>query len=143
MDAITYLRQEHSKVRQMLKQISDASDDKAKYTKFVSLCKDLYSHESTEEAIWYPALRKDPDMRDIIKHLVEEEKSATKAMKKLLDGKVGIIWKLKFYKFKHDVDHHARSEEKELFPKARKYLSKVELNALGTAMQKFKNKIKA
>ena len=141
MDAITFLRKEHSKVRQMFKEIASSSNEKTKFTKFENLCKDLYTHEVLEETIWYPALRKDSEMRDIIKHLVKEEKSAAKTMKNLLDRDVGIIWKLQFFKFKHDVDHHARDEEKELFPKARQFLSKAELIALGSAMQKFKLQI--
>jgi hemerythrin superfamily protein len=142
MDAITYLRQEHSKFRKTFAAISKLKDDKAKLSKFNALCKELQRHEKMEEKIWYPPLRKDADLRDIIKHLISEEKSAAKAIEKLKATKMGIIWKLKFYKFKHDVDHHAKSEEKELFPKARKFLSKTELNALGAKMRKFKSSIK-
>jgi hemerythrin superfamily protein len=138
MDAIAFLRQEHSKVRQTFAAIAKLSDDNAKLSKFNALCKFLQRHEKMEETIWYPVLRKDAELRDIIKHLVSEEKHAAKAMQKLKATKMGIIWKLKFYKFKHDVDHHAKSEEKELFPKARKFLTKTELNALGAKMRKFK-----
>jgi len=45
-------------------------------------------------------------------------------------------------KFKRDIDHHAKEEEKELFPKVRKLLTKKELNILGTKMKKFKAKLK-
>jgi hemerythrin superfamily protein len=142
MDAITYLRQEHSKVRKMLATISSTSNAKTKVKLFNALTKDLTRHEHLEETIWYPVLRKDKDMQSIIKHLVSEEKAAAKAIKKIKATSFGIIWRLKFYKFKHDVDHHAKDEEKELFPKARKFLSKTELNALGAKMRKYKAKKK-
>jgi hypothetical protein len=77
-------------------------------------------------------------MRDIIRHLVAEEKSASKAITKLKATAFGIIWRLKFFKFKHDVDHHAKDEEKDLFPRARKFLTKAQLNELGVKMRKFK-----
>jgi hemerythrin superfamily protein len=140
MDAIAFLRQEHSKVRKMLATISNSPNEKTKIKLFNALCKDLTRHEKTEETLWYPVLRKDKDMRDIIQHLVAEEKSASKAIAKLKATSFGIIWRLKFYKFKHDVDHHAKSEEKELFPKARKFLTKTQLNEIGAKMRKFKSK---
>lgn len=138
MDAITYLRHEHSKVRNALAAISKISNEKIRLNKFNALCKDLARHEAMEEKVWYPVLRKDPDMRDIIKHLIAEEKSAAKAISVIKKTEYGVIWRLRFYKFKNDVEHHAKSEEKELFPKARKYLTKAEAMALGTKMQKFK-----
>lgn len=140
MDAIAFLRQEHSKVRKMLHAISKTSNEKTKIKLFTALTKDLTRHEKMEETVWYPVLRKDKDMRDIIKHLVAEEKSASKAIAKLKATDFGIMWRLRFYKFKHDVDHHAKSEEKELFPKARKFLTKTQLNELGVKMRKFKGK---
>jgi iron-sulfur cluster repair protein YtfE (RIC family) len=139
MDAIVYLREEHSKVRKMLHKISNTSNEKTKVKLFTTLCQDLSKHEKTEEIVWYPVLRKDKDMRDIIQHLVAEEKSASKAIAKLKATPFGIIWRLRFYKFKHDVNHHAKDEEKELFPKARKFLTKTQLKELGVKMRKFKS----
>jgi hemerythrin superfamily protein len=141
MDAIVYLRQEHSNVRKMLHKISNTANEKTKLKLFATLCKDLSKHEKTEETVWYPVLRKDKDMREIIQHLVSEEKSASKAIAKLKATSFGIIWRLRFYKFKRDVDHHAKDEEKELFPKARKFLTKTQLNELGAKMRKFKSKL--
>jgi hemerythrin superfamily protein len=142
MDALTYLRQEHSKVRKMLDAISKLANEKQKITKFKTLSKDLARHEKMEETILYPVLRKDSELRSLIKHLVEEEKAASKAIKKLLAMEYGLLWKLKYFKFKMDVNHHARDEEKELFPKVRKFLSKTELNKLGAKMRKFKVSLK-
>ena len=142
MDAITYLRQEHTKFRKALKAIHNISNEKIKLTKFNALCKDLVKHEKMEQKAWYPALRKHKELLQIIKHLVSEEKSADKAIKKFKYTGFGIIWKLKFIKFKHDIDHHAKEEEKELFPKVRKIFDKKELDALGKKMKKFKASLK-
>lgn len=138
MDAITYLRGEHSKFRKTLKQIDVMKDEIKKQKKFAAFCLDLKNHEKMEEKTWYPKLKKDKELSNIIKHLIAEEKKAAKAIREFKKMEYGFVWKLKFKKFKHDVDHHATQEEKDLFPKVRKKLTKKELNTLGTKMRKFK-----
>lgn len=95
-----------------------------------------------EQKIWYPALRKYSDLKNIIKHLIHEEKNAAAAIKKFKKVTFALIWQLRFYKFKHDVLHHAKEEEQALFPNVRQYLDKKTLNSLGIKMRKFKNKLK-
>lgn len=142
MDAIIYLRSQHSKFRKTLRAISKTANERLKQTKFKALCKELVKHETMEQKTWYPVLRKNKTLSTIIKHLVAEEKSAAKNIKKFQKIDFGLTWRLKFIKFKHDIDHHATQEEKQLFPKVRKWLTKKELNALGTKMRKFKAKLK-
>jgi hemerythrin superfamily protein len=138
MDAITFLKQEHNRFKKTLAAILKLSDPKKVKLKFKALSQDLLRHESMEEKTWYPVLRKNADLRSIIKHLVSEEKSAGKAIKSLLKAEVGLLWKLRFYKLKHDIEHHAKEEEQGLFPKARQVLTKTQLKALGAKMRKFK-----
>lgn len=142
MDAIKYLRQEHSKFRRNLNAISKVSNPRLKKTKFGAFCKDLLRHERMEQRAWYPVLRKHAKLRQAIKHLISEEKSAAKAIQKFKNIHFEFMWNLRFHKLKHDVDHHAREEETELFPQVRKLLSKTELNKLGTSMRKFKAKLR-
>lgn len=142
MDAISYLRSEHNRFRRVLKQISTATNITVKKRKFTAFCADLLRHETMEQKAWYPVLRQYPELRKVIAHLLSEEKSAAKAMKKFKATQFDFMWKLRFTKFKHDVDHHAKEEEKELFPKVRKHLSKKELTALGTKLRKFKAGLK-
>lgn len=138
MDAITYLISQHNKFRKTLKAINKMANPKLKLSKFNALCKELTAHEKMEQKAWYPHLRKNKDLSDVIKHLMSEEQSAAKAIQKFKKTEYGLIWKLKFIKFKHDVEHHAAEEEQELFPKVRKLLTKSELTTLGTKMKKFK-----
>ncbi|MBA3662286.1 MAG: hemerythrin domain-containing protein [Gammaproteobacteria bacterium] len=142
MDAIKYLRQEHAQFRRVLKEISKLSDKEKQKTKFNKFCSDLIRHETVEEKVFYPVLRKHKELRDIIKHLVSEEKSAAKAIRQFKKVYFEFMWKLRFAKLKHDVDHHAKEEEQELFPKVRKLYSKAELNKLGVLMRKYKSKLK-
>lgn len=142
MDAISYLRKEHSKFRRTLTAISKIKNEKVKKRKFDSFCKDLTKHEKMEEKAWYPALKKKKELAEIIKHLVAEEKSAAQAIKKFKKVHFEFMWNLRFRKFKHDVDHHAKEEEQELFPKVRKYFNKAHLNQLGIKMRKTKAALK-
>jgi hemerythrin superfamily protein len=91
-----------------------------------------------EQKIWYPALRKYPELHDIIRHLLSEEKDASQAIKKLQNVSFEFMWELRFYKFKHDVNHHAKEEEQGLFPKVKKLLSLDQLKVLGVKMKKFR-----
>lgn len=138
MDAIIYLRQEHAKFRRKLAAIARVKNTPLKKKKFYVFTRDLLRHEKMEEKKWYPALRKKVALKKVIKHLVAEEKSAEKAIKKSRTEKIDLLWNLRFLKLKHDIDHHARDEEKKLFPKVRKLFTKSELNTLGTRMRKFK-----
>lgn len=138
MDAIKYLRGEHSKFRKQFAAISKLVNEKTKKTKFKALCKDLKKHERMEETTWYPVLRKDPRLKIIIQDLIPEEKQAARAISSFNKKHFEMVWKLKFLKLKHDVDHHARHEERKLFPKVRKFLSKQKIDELGTKMRKFK-----
>src|SRR5436853_6465785 len=107
MDAISYLRSEHRRFRQTLTAISKATQLSTKKTKFNAFCKDLLRHETMEEKVWYPVLKRRPQLKKIIAHLLSEEKSAAQAIKKFKKVNFDFMWKLRFYKFKHDVDHHA------------------------------------
>jgi len=140
MDAIAYLKSQHQQFRKTLAQITKTTDKKLKLKKFHNFTEELVRHEEMEQKIWYPVLKKNKDLRDIISHLLSEEKSAAKVIKSFKKVEFGLIWRLKFMKFKLDVDHHANEEETELFPKVRKFLTKTELNKLSIKMKRYMNK---
>jgi hemerythrin superfamily protein len=142
MDAITYLRQEHSKFKKTLILISKIEKLAIRKAKFDVFCKDLVRHETMEEKVFYPVLRKFPELKDILQHIVSEEKNASQAIKKFKKVTFDFMWKLRFHKFKHDVNHHAKEEEQGLFPKVRKLLSKQELISLAKKMRAFKASLK-
>lgn len=74
MDAIRFLKQEHNKFRKTLVAINKIANEKIKLRKFNLFCQELTRHEKMEQKKWYPILRKKPELRDIIKHLLSEEK---------------------------------------------------------------------
>lgn len=141
MDAIKFLLKEHQKVRRVLASIKKKpKGQKSKKTMFNNLCKDLIRHETMEETVWYPYLKKNLKLKTTISHLISEENMAEKEIKKINKIKEEDEWNKKFLKFSKAVLHHASEEEKYLFPKVKNALETKELNNLGKKMQVFKSK---
>lgn len=140
MNAINFLTKEHDKVRKVLAEIKKAQRYSTKQNKFKALCRELIIHENMEQKVWYPSFRNDKRLKKEVKHLVAEEKGAEKAITKCKGAKTEEAWKEKFAKFKKAVEHHAHEEEAILFPNVEEILTKKELDYLGKAMRKFKNK---
>ncbi|HVY53311.1 MAG TPA: hemerythrin domain-containing protein [Gammaproteobacteria bacterium] len=139
MNAIKYLLREHNKFRKMLSAIAEESHRyETKKKMFDNLTSDLTHHEKMEELVWYPYLKSKAPLASTIKHLVSEEKTAEKEIFQIEAVDDEEEWDEKFIKFKKDVEHHAREEEKSLFPKVAKFLDEQELKDIGNKMQKFK-----
>src|SRR5437899_742586 len=81
MDAIKFLLKEHNKIRKTFTKIKKKSREVTQKKIFDLLCKDLVRHEKMEQKIWYPYLKKHTHLKNKIKHLLKEEKTAAKAIK--------------------------------------------------------------
>ncbi|MFT4059109.1 MAG: hemerythrin domain-containing protein [Legionella sp.] len=137
MNAIEFLIKEHDKVRTTLDDIANGShhfDTQKK--RFELLIHDLIRHEKMEYTVWYPHFKN--EVPDTVKHLLKEEKSAEKEIKKIDGLKTEAAWKEHFIKFKQDVEHHAQEEEKKLFPEVKKILTEKQLLEIGLSMLVFK-----
>ena len=142
MNAITYLLQQHRKYKKRLQTLVKKSHrESTKRKMFTALTTDLKHHEKMEQTIWYPYLKKNTDLSNVIKHLVSEEKSAAKAIAKIKKIKDEEVFTQKIAELRKDVLHHARTEETKLFPKVTKYIGVSELNNLGKKMKKFKKQL--
>jgi iron-sulfur cluster repair protein YtfE (RIC family) len=139
MDAITFLKSEHVKVKKALISISKKSRKfETKKKMFDKLSVNLAHHEKMEEKVWYPFLKKNTNLASIIKYLVIEEKEAGKALAKMKKMKVEDVWEKHFTKIKKAILQHAKDEETKLFPKARKDVERADLVLIGKKMRKFK-----
>ena len=140
MDAIKFLLKEHNKIRKTFTKIKSKSRETTKHKMFDFLCKDLVRHEKMEQKIWYPYLKKNTPLKNKIKHLLKEEKTAAKVIKEFKKIKNPEKWEKKFLAFKKDVSHHANEEETKLFPKVKKSLENSELKLIGEQFHAYKNK---
>jgi len=143
MDAITFILNEHKKIRKNFAAITKINlSISAKKRRFVTLSKFLDTHEKMEEKIWYPALKKNSKLRVTIKLLIAEEKKAAQVIKKMKATKDNEIWNETLSKLKKAVSNHAKDEETKLFPKVEKLIEEEDLIALGKKLKAFRSKHK-
>ncbi len=140
MNAIKFLIKEHDKVRTMLSDISnDFHRAETKRKLFDELSQELLRHEKIEQTVWYPLLKKNKALTDLIPHLISEEKSAARAVNAIEKITSQGDWEEKFSEFRSDVEHHAKEEETKLFPQVENILSQSELEKIGKEMLEFKH----
>src|SRR5262245_34716107 len=131
-DAIKLLTADHDKVKKAFKQFEkmDHDDTQAMQELVEEVCNDLKVHTTVEEEIFYPAVRPAIDDDDMMNEAQVEHNSA-KELIALLEGMDpgDEMYVATFTVLCEYVLHHAKEEEEEMFPAARK--AKVELGELG------------
>jgi hemerythrin superfamily protein len=137
MNAIDLLEQQHREVEELFDDFESAGEG-AKKTK-ERLCREISNqlaiHAEIEEKLFYPESKQE-DTEEILRESVEEHLSMKRILADLLDsGPEDEQFNAKVKVLKEQVEHHVEEEEKDLFPKVRKSLSKEELDDLGTRMR--------
>jgi len=139
MDALTLLEQDHKKVKQLLEK-AEESNGKSQKGIFEQIKTELEVHSQIEESIFYPAVQKLEDMKDMVLESVEEHKQVKTLLREManLDGD-SEKFEPKLKVLKENVEHHAEEEEEgKMFPKLRKLMSRDELEQLGQQLESAK-----
>ena len=140
-DAISMLKEDHVKIKKQLEELASIGDRGVKRRREVlRVVKALLeTHTALEEEMFYPAFQAAAHPRDDQKMFYEavEEHHAAKLVLADVEsadpstpnfaGKAKVLKEL--------VLHHAKEEEQDMFPEARKYIPKEELRALAERMQ--------
>ncbi len=137
MDAINLLKTDHRKVDKIFEELekSDGSPERL----FNELATELTVHAEIEERLFYPAVKDAEPTRDLVLESYEEHKQMKMVLSDLGSAdKKTEEWKAGLKVLMEDVQHHVGEEEKELFPKVSKLLSKQELEDLGARMEQLK-----
>jgi hemerythrin-like domain-containing protein len=146
MNAFALLKEDHQRVAGILEKI-DATTERGIKTReelFTQLKTELDIHAEIEETIFYPALKKHDETRDITLEGIEEHRIVKELLAELdAMAKDDEVWTAKMTVLKENVEHHVEEEEGEMFPKARKALSEEEVERLGTRLEAAKKKQKA
>ncbi|HUJ26657.1 MAG TPA: hemerythrin domain-containing protein [Myxococcales bacterium] len=141
MDAITLLKQQHDEVEEAFEKFEGARGRKRSI--FEKIADDLAVHAAIEEKHFYPA-SKSRETEPLLRESVEEHLSVKRLIADAMacepgdpqfDAKVAVL--------KEQVLEHAREEEKELFPKVKKLLSRDELAQLGETMEEMAEELKS
>lgn len=142
MDAIALLKKDHDTVELLLTELAASTPRAVKKRKDLleKIRVELKAHATIEEEIFYPAFKAKGNSSDDAQmyfEALEEHRAAgdlvlpdlmgTEVGNEKFSGRAKVLKEL--------VQHHADEEEKEMFPRARKLLSKAELSALGEQME--------
>jgi len=141
MDAITFLKDDHKVMRTLLDELEKSTSRAAKKrtTLLAKINSSLKAHSTIEEEIFYPAFKEAGEKSDDDKmyfEALEEHRAAgdlvlpdllkTDPASETFSGRAKVLKEL--------VEHHADEEEKEMFPRAKKLLTREELSELGDRM---------
>lgn len=141
MDAIHLLKKDHVTVLGLLSELEKTTPRaKIKRASLVKkIARELKAHTTIEEEIFYPAFkaagRKGDDDKMFFEAMEEHRAAGDLVLPDLLgtdpgsekfSGRAKVLKEL--------IEHHAREEETEMFPRAKKLLSKADLLALGERM---------
>lgn len=134
IDAIALLADQHRAVSQLFRQIEDAGDRAQAGAAFARLADQLVLHTRIEERAFYPAVY-EGDSHPARLQAVEDHLS----MKRLLAEMLKLppddhSFESKLQLLKEQVERHVQEEETQLFPEARKRLSRPRLQALAQRM---------
>jgi hypothetical protein len=146
MDALSLLKEDHDKVKDMLAKL-DQTTERALKTReeiFTKLKSDLEVHETIEEELLYPALKEHAKSKEIALEAWEEHH--------VVDMVVGEIsetpfddetWGAKLTVMKENLEHHIEEEEGEMFKQARDVIGREGLEQLGRRMEARKTELTA
>ncbi len=150
MDAIKLLKDDHDLMRKLLRELTDttARGIKTRKTLLDKIKANLEAHTQIEEEIFYPAFKRNGKKADddqMYFEALEEHRAAgdlvlpdlvgTDPASEKFSGRAKVLKEL--------VEHHADEEEKDMFPRARRILSKAELGRLGESMEARKHELLA
>jgi hemerythrin superfamily protein len=140
-DAITLLKEDHRKVEGLFAQFESAEDKRSKGTIARQICTELDLHAKIEEAVFYPAAKREAEEAEDavnegivehegIKRLVGEIQGMSPG-DELFEAKVSVLIEY--------VKHHVKEEENEMFPKIRD--SDLDLVALREELEAAKERM--
>jgi iron-sulfur cluster repair protein YtfE (RIC family) len=141
MNAIELLSADHKKVKDLFEKAEELEGGKQKAI-FDQIDKELQTHSYIEETIFYPAVQKYDEMKDMVRESLKEHAE----VKELLKEIAGLQpddeeFEEKLEELKENVEHHAEEEEEgKMFPKLQQIMKPAELDQLGRELQAAKQK---
>lgn len=134
MNAIDFLRRQHREMEKELEKVFDEKDPAGTKTRFAKLADQLTLHITSEEQVFYPAV-KAKRTEDILLESLEEHLSLKRLLADLLELEpTEQTFEPKFKVLKEQTEHHHEEEEENLFPKVMKLLDAPQRVALGQEM---------
>jgi hemerythrin superfamily protein len=132
-DAIVVLKHDHSQLLPLLRELKEITG--ARRQRLLEQVQEmLQTHTRVEEEIFYPAFRDaaltDED-RKFFHEATEEHRTADMALRELSSASEDEVFSARAKVLHELVQHHAREEEDDMFPRARELFPASELKRLG------------
>ena len=135
MDALELLKQDHKAVKGLFKEVEEPIK-KCRNRSSIELS-ELETHTHIEESVFYPAMQKHEELKDMVLESLEEHKQVKTLLidlGKLSSDSEEFEPKLKV--LMENIEHHTEEEEEEkMFPKVRQLVNKAELEQLGQELE--------
>lgn len=142
MDALELLKTDHKKVKTLFEKAEGSKDAKQQKQIFEQIKTELETHAHIEETVFYPAIAKNEELKDMVLESLEEHKQVKtllREMENLAADSEKFEPKLKV--LMENIEHHAVEEEEEkMFPKIRKLMNSAALEQLGQELEAAKSK---
>ena len=142
MNALELLKTDHKTVKELFEKVEASGNDKQQKKLFEQIKEELETHTHIEETVFYPAVTKIDELKDMVLESLEEHKQVKTLLREienLAEDSEKFEPKLKV--LMENVEHHAVEEEEEkMFPKLRKLMSTEELEQLGHELEMAKDK---
>ena len=144
---ITMLKADHTKLRRLLRELSESGDRAVKQREQLvrDIERELKTHAQLEEELFYPtfkALAEDTDAEDLFFEATEEHHVVDMVLPALKAANPkSAEFKAKAKVLKDLVEHHAKEEENQMFAKARQLMSDEQMEALGELMKQRRDTI--
>jgi iron-sulfur cluster repair protein YtfE (RIC family) len=150
MDIFSVLHQDHENVSTIFKKFEAFKGKQASSQTCEALFKELDTelslHAQVEEDIVYPVFEKKQETRQLIEEAIEEHKEIESLLSDLRemppDDESLEDWMSQLEELKEKVEHHVQEEEGQLFPTAKKIISKDEAEQLGVNVQTTKEELR-
>jgi hemerythrin superfamily protein len=140
MEALELLKQDHQKVKKLFKE-AEGAEGKKQQQIFDQIKAELEMHTHIEETVFYPAVQKYEELKDMVLESIEEHrqvKTLLREMDNLVSDSEKFEPKLKV--LTENVEHHAEEEEEQkMFPKLRQLMNRQELEQLGEELEATKS----
>ena len=142
MDALELLKTDHKNVNELFKKAEKTENKKQQKQLFDQIKIELETHAHIEETVFYPAVAKNEELKDMVLESLEEHKQV-KTLLREMDNLTADSEKFepKLKVLIENIEHHAVEEEEEkMFPKIRKFMNAESLQELGKELEAAKAK---
>ena len=136
-EVVAFLKAQHNLIEDMFDEVLHASDPQAREKAFVELRQLLAVHETAEEMVVHPRVRREADAGDaIVDNRLTEEHEAKELLSQI--EKLDITSQRfidELTKLRDAVLDHAEHEENEEFPVLKREVDADDLKRMGTAVR--------